>query len=134
MLIRLPLAARQEVHLGVNALTHSNKPVAKYQPTGYYYHVHLQSGGIVCGLNCDQVRASATILTDGANLEEALCPPGMTRKDRAGFASCLTDVTAMPGTYHCSFASEETDMETMMEGTVALVAQVRFYCQHNFNV
>jgi hypothetical protein len=47
----------------------------------------------------------------------------MTRKDRAGFASCLTDVTAMPGTYHRSSAFEKTDMEAMMEGTVALVAQ-----------
>lgn len=63
-------------------------------------------------------------LTDGSKLEEALCPPGMTsKKDRAGLASCLTDVMAMPGTYTRSTANERSDMEVMMEGTVALVAQ-----------
>eukprot|EP00956_Cyclotella_meneghiniana_P014934 scaffold22621_cov36-Cyclotella_meneghiniana.AAC.5 len=62
-------------------------------------------------------------LSDTTKVEEALCPPGMASKDRAGFASCLTDVAAMPGTYHRSSTMEKTDMEAMMEGTVALVAQ-----------
>eukprot|EP00956_Cyclotella_meneghiniana_P001832 scaffold2011_cov26-Cyclotella_meneghiniana.AAC.2 len=65
-------------------------------------------------------------LSDTTKVEEealALCPPGMASKDRAGFASCLTDVAAMPGTYHRSSTMEKTDMEAVMEGTVALVAQ-----------
>lgn len=45
------------------------------------------------------------------------------RKDHAGLASCFTDVMAMPGRYHRNAAVERSDMEVMMEGTVALVAQ-----------
>jgi hypothetical protein len=72
----------------------------------------------------DNKSAFGIAISDGSKLEKALCPKGMSsRKDRAGLASCFTDVMAMPGTYHRNAAVERSDMEVMMEGTVALVAQ-----------
>ena len=84
-------------------------------------NVHLFSKDASTG---DSKSIFNILLTDGANLEDALCPPGMKCNDCAGFASWLLDVTAIPGTnQQISFALEKTDTEAMMEGTVALVAQ-----------
>ena len=55
-------------------------------------------------------------------LERALCPDGMHSDDRKGLASCFTDVTAMPGAYRKT-SVEKTDMETVFEGAVNIIAQ-----------
>jgi hypothetical protein len=56
-------------------------------------------------------------------LDRALCPDGMHSEDRKGLASCLTDVTAMPGAYRKTPAvTEKSDVEAVMEGAVSLFA------------
>lgn len=58
-------------------------------------------------------------ITD-SDIGATLCPPGMHRKDVEGFAACITDVAAMPGTYH-KMDSEKTEVETVFEGALAMM-------------
>lgn len=57
--------------VGCKCTTHRNKDPSKYRPTGYYYRVPLQSGGIICGLDCDEpITAASYRLMETREAEE----------------------------------------------------------------
>ena len=57
-------------------------------------------------------------------MDKALCPPHMHSYNRKGLAEVLADVAAMPGTYQKSISVECSDLEVVMEGAVAMAAQM----------
>eukprot|EP00956_Cyclotella_meneghiniana_P012873 scaffold18327_cov44-Cyclotella_meneghiniana.AAC.3 len=57
--------------VGCKCTTHRNKDPSKYRPVGYYYRVPLQSGGIICGLDCDEpITAASYRLMETREAEE----------------------------------------------------------------
>lgn len=60
---------------------------------------------------------------NGNDLQKALCPEGMSSKERQTLAGHMVDVTAMPGTYHKNSseeASEYDKLSLIMDGMLAM--------------
>jgi hypothetical protein len=65
--------------------------------------------GMVFGMNISNLE-----------VDKALCPPDMHSPDHKGLAEVLADLAEIPGLYQKSISVEQSDLELVMKGAVAM--------------